>query len=1698
VNIASGQTLTVAEAGTNTYSGVIGGAGGLTKTGAGVLLLDAANTFTGGIVVNAGTLAITNGAGNRLGGITSGTTNAAALTLNGGTLQVRQGFQIAGERGFTIGANGGTIDVISGVDYGGPNIISGPGNTLTKTGAGTLYSTAANTIGGLIVAGGTFKAENANALQNANVTLNGGNVTFGLSVTNFTFGGLTATNSGAGYDLALTNVTTGAAVALTIGNGGGSSTYAGVLSGAGSIIKTGTGTFTLSSINTYTGATTINAGTLAFSTSGSLYSGGSSAGTITVNNGGTLLFNRQDVFGNADSASAVTITVNSGGLINNGGVFNNLNNLTLNGGELRASGGSSGGWNAYLLNNVTVGGSSASSITANTSVNANNSILLSRAGTTTFNVGSTGDAAGDLLVSARLTDGNGVTGSLTKTGAGKMVLSGANTYTGNTSVSAGELALGAANVLSDSTAVSVTGGTLNMGANNDTVSSFTLNGGTLGGTGTLTASTYALQSGTLNAVLGVGSITVSSGTTTLGSASRLNSSSSLAVNSGTLTLGGNESVAGLSGSGGTIALGGNTLTTTSNSDSSAAAAITGTGGALTKAGTGNLTLSGNSSYTGTTTINAGTITISHANALGNTTGSTTVADQATLALSGGINTAENISITGTGVGGNGALRNVSGVNTNSGTVSLAGNATISADNETTLQLGNIDNGVNTRAVTFDGAGTIRLTGNFANTGTNTTWQKNGTGELIISNTSANTAGLQLQVANGKVTLAAGTFSTNTTTSTRGLDFGLTSAGAGSSGNTEFYVNGGVTMSNTVYVASGTGTRTMGTESTSGTATYNGEIYLDNNLVLSAANGGEAAFSGNIVNNGAITKAGAGKVSLSGANTSVGAILINAGTLAISGGSAINNANSVAVASGATFEVNGSETINALSGAGSVVLASGQQLRSRFDTTSSTFSGGMSGAGQFLKGGSGTLVLSGANSYSGLTTFEAGTILAGHNDAFGTSTVMFDWSDNSAKTLAANGATARTIANSIQIYNNLTLGQSTVNTGSLTFSGGVALGDEVGTREITVADGTSHTFSGVVSGLRGIVKKGAGSLTLSGNNTFSGASYLVGGTTVLSGNTGAGSGGLFLGETSGSDTATLALTNGVSLSNALEVRAGSTGLAKIVAQGGANTLSGALTGSKSFEMEAADGATLTVSGNISGGNTIGIRGAGTGKVVLTGNNNTSTKFDLWSGTLEAGAADDLGNNTGNFIGNKLYFDGGTLGATGTFTLGGANGITLGAGGGGIRVAADQTLTLQGYITDGSSTGVTFTKSGAGTLFLDKTEINDFSGTTLVVSEGTLSTWNPGLLSSTVQLGGSATTGTYRFQKTDGAGSTGVNFQVNAGGGQIDVGTDDLTASGTVSGSGALTKIGSGRLTLSGANTNSGGVTLSAGKLRLNSTNALGTGSLAQSSGASTLEINTTGTISNAMSIYNVNTLQTVTLSGNKTLNNATYDVATSTTTTESGLLSGTSGVTKVGAGTLILSGSSGNTFSGASAVNAGTLQLQKTSGNAISGSSIAVNSGGTLLLGASNQIGNETALNLAGGTFSLAGNTDTVGRLTVSANSIFDFGTAGGSATTFTFADFDTAAYGNNTYVMTVNNAAVGSSIVFNTNYDGNATFNSFASKIQYGGSGQFGQISFGAGTTTLLVAIPDARVYSAAVALIFLIGIAEVRRRRQRATRGEA
>lgn len=226
------------------------------------------------------------------------------------------------------------------------------------------------------------------------------------------------------------------------------------------------------------------------------------------------------------------------------------------------------------------------------------------------------------------------------------------------------------------------------------------------------------------------------------------------------------------------------------------------------------------------------------------------------------------------------------------------------------------------------------------------------------------------------------------------------------------------------------------------------------------------------------------------------------------------------------------------------------------------------------------------------------------------------------------------------------------------------------------------------------------------------------------------------------------------------------------------------------------------------------------------------------------------------------------------------------------------------------------------------------------------------------------------------------------------------------------------------------------------------------------------------------------------NTATVDAGAGKTLEVTGVVSGAGNLTKSGLGMVRLAGSEANTFAGNAVVSAGTLMLSKTAGTtAISGSTIALHSGGTLLLGAANQISEGTQVTMAGGTVALGGYNEAAGRLAVTADSIFDFGTAGGGSNTFTFADFDTAGYGG-VARLTFTNVGIGSKVVFSADYTGNTTFNAFTSKISFSDESLRGQISFSGGTTTLTVAaIPDARSTWAAGVLCGLIGLVELRRR---------
>ena len=160
------------------------------------------------------------------------------------------------------------------------------------------------------------------------------------------------------------------------------------------------------------------------------------------------------------------------------------------------------------------------------------------------------------------------------------------------------------------------------------------------------------------------------------------------LGAGTITISGTVSVGSItfaSGSGAIVLSGGTSITladtatiTANNSSDTISMPMGGGATSVTKSGTGTLTLSGNNSYSGVTSIGNGILAIAHNNALGNTTGNTTITATGSstgpqLTLSGNIISPENISITGNTEQNNWAsvIYNTSGTNTLSGPITLA-------------------------------------------------------------------------------------------------------------------------------------------------------------------------------------------------------------------------------------------------------------------------------------------------------------------------------------------------------------------------------------------------------------------------------------------------------------------------------------------------------------------------------------------------------------------------------------------------------------------------------------------------------------------------------------------------------------------------------------------------------------------------------------------------------------------------------------------------------------------------------------------------------------------------------------------------------------------------------------------------------------------------------------------------------------------
>ncbi len=536
------------------------GTGMMVKAGAGTLTLGEAATHTGGTTINEGTLQL--GIGGATGGVIGDITNNAVLAVN-----LEGGASLA-------------------------NRVTGSGS-LVHAGSGVLtlpLLAAANTFSGtttVLYAGSTLVLEDALALQNSTwaTTADGGTLGFG-TLTAATLGGLAGDQN-----ITLAN-TLAAAVALSVGNNNQNTTYAGVLSGAGSLVKIGTGTLTLTGANTYTGATPVSAGTLEIAAGGAVATTNatSQANALLLINGGSLTASTQTIF---YGGGANGIRVEAGTATFNGGLLSSQNDGSLclvNGGAVAAT-------NIELRRTASFGnGADPSGPASTTSGLVVNGGLLQVSGN--LNI-ATGNSSASVLV-------NG--GLATVAGAVNIGMSSNNRWS-ILEVRGGEFV----------STEAVNGVVITQ--SDDDKAQFLVSGGT--------AMAEKMTFGGAAAVTGTARLTVSSGSLYLGEGGMAGNGSVTAqvqFNGGTI---------GAKAAWATdlaVVLGGAaTVKAASATDEAFAVAlnggISGTG-SLTKTGAGTLTLGGTVAYTGNTTVEAGTLVVA-------TNTATTFDDASTVTIAAG-------------------------------------------------------------------------------------------------------------------------------------------------------------------------------------------------------------------------------------------------------------------------------------------------------------------------------------------------------------------------------------------------------------------------------------------------------------------------------------------------------------------------------------------------------------------------------------------------------------------------------------------------------------------------------------------------------------------------------------------------------------------------------------------------------------------------------------------------------------------------------------------------------------------------------------------------------------------------------------------------------------------------------------------------------------------------------------------------------
>ncbi len=859
VNLGA-RTLTLSAANPlDTFSGVIGGSGGLTLD-TGTETLGGINTYSGATTITGGTLALTG---------TGSISNSSGVDAEG-TLDISA-------------LGGGTsISTLSG---SGALVLGA--NTLTLTGANDTFSGSIGGTGGITVSAGTEKFAGTTSYSGTtNVgsgaflwLLNGGDASSVANVAG------TLNLSGAGGGVSLKSLTGTGTVSLgtnTLTLASAGDNFSGVINGTGGLTISG-GSETLSSADTYTGATTIASGaTLTLSGSGAIAhtSGVQADGTFDISSSsGAQIANLSGAATGTLALGSKSLTITSGiGTFN--GKITGSGSLALNG----------TGTETFTFNNdsfftgaTTIGSGETLALTGSGSlggsaVAANGTLDISGVGTSA-SIKSLSGAGGVTLgiKTLILTNASGTfsgvisdpPGGNLEIAGGSETLSGINTYSGTTTIDPGASLLlsGAGSIAfsnvadngtfdihlisATSTSIQALTGTsvVTLGAKTLTVHAGGSFSGSIGGTGA-----FDIEGGAF-ALTGTGAITAAGGVID-------NATFDIASHTG------NVSIATLSGtnSGASVVLGSNTLILT-NAGGDFAGDISGLGG-LTIAG-GSETLSGNNDYTGATTIDFGaTLTVT-----GSLSASSAIVNNGTFNGSGG-GALSFAYLSGGGnivLGASGLTLTGPGTGSYSGVLSGAGGLTVQNTVDQTLTGHNLYTG----ATQIDNGGILRLAGT-GSIATSSGVNVDGTFDIVgLTNGGASIKTLSGAGA-GNVTLGANTLT-------------LTAAAGNFSGN--IGGSGGLTISGGSETLSGnnalTGTTTIASlatlqlgDGTSANGTVVGNITDNGALKFSYT--GSATTGGTITGTGSLTQLGGTTILTANDNYS-GGTTISGGTLQLGNG-----------------------------------------------------------------------------------------------------------------------------------------------------------------------------------------------------------------------------------------------------------------------------------------------------------------------------------------------------------------------------------------------------------------------------------------------------------------------------------------------------------------------------------------------------------------------------------------------------------------------------------------------------------------------------------------------------------------------------------------------------------------------------------------------------------------------------------------------